>query len=1594
MVDTSPANRLVDLGDGASGCIPVTGPIPRKAYEVLVILREPLTITLGEKMVRHLENVRNELCRDGEVSDEDLAVGGRDLRSEGVGGGNYGSFLTIGTLEWSEDSTQGRRVRSPLLLVPVTSGTSHPSSTEITASGEVMLNPTLVHMLRGTMRLSLPALPPQQLDVDGFLEEVRRNASPRGWTVTPALYLGQFEMPDVRRYEELDHYRDLMVAHPIIRTIAYGDGGSSHGDAPSVSSQSIYSVLDADSSQLDAVALAAAGTSFVLQGPPGTGKSQTIVNIIAEEMGRGRTVLLVSDVRSDLDTVKRRLDGCGLGRYCLEVHHPDQDVREVADELSRCLSFDQTATVPTFDEQQLRSCRSYLDDYRDALHQVREGVGISFRQILTELTRLRSVQEVPMGFPGLERMSMRYLDSLQPLVEDIERLATVLAAEEHPWADCEVEKWHLTAQSEIMRRLSDLKMARTRLEEKVRDLCQEYDLPLPQDLKGTKELIEHLRVVNLTHYPEESWLSGDPAALENQVEDIREAYKERLDRMTGVRQLFRDEVMDLDLKDMLARFTTEDRRMTARLFDPAYRRDMSTLEELKRGPRKLRYAQVCEELQELVETSELVARVKSKEEECSKSLGRHFQGERTDWNKTLAAIRWTRDYRHRYGTPTSPGIINLLCSGPERLVGLKTKMDAVEEASSRLVGAISAIRERFDLSALTNGRTVEEVPFEDLNDWAQRHLDNAASFQEWTEVVRVRREGKERGLEDLLYLVSRSMTPREGLWEGVRKRYLRSWYDLLLSRDDRLRSFERERYQQTASLYAELDRKSMELAAHRIASAVDLRRRGAFDPASGHDARTAFGEAKAIDACEKPLRVLFSHALEPILALKPCIIMNPLSMTSLLDPATTLFDLAIIDGASQMRIEDGIAAILRAKQVVVVGDSMHLPPCGRYPEDGANMPYEGCESILDACVKALPQRFLGYHYRSQDESLFAFSNHHFYGDRVVTFPSPQLERGDLGVTFHYVPGIGDDVGSECREKEARMVVDLMIEHLAKRPRESLGVVAFTEGQRRAIAKELARREVQHPRPGPGRVEEREGGLFITTLGNVQGDARDVIILSLGLSKDEPGTGRQGAEEPSIVQEGRLVNVAMTLARKRLLVVSSLLPEEMAEAPTGENLVRDLLTYATWPGHYDTTTGTAFPDDPIREDVRRRLEDRGLKVDVNVGRSSIRMDLAVVDDDRPGRYLLGIMLDGPSYLQAGPARDRERLRQEVLSGLGWDLHRLWSQDWLRDPEGETNRILKAVDRCRKEAGEREAREEIRPLEALVASLAVDERAEEMVFLTLHDEVENVERAAMTSTAFEDDLPYTSGEGASSAFVGSAGSPTVDEGGNEGSEDEDIETVERPEEGLVEECADLPDETARELCPLYTIARIHEDPSLVYLFSKDQEKATLEAVRRVIVEEGPVHIGVLRDRVKELVAVATGKRPYTVDRSIRPAISTLERGKKIRVEGDFLWPADLATVRPRRCYAPRRDVEHVSDEELEAMVRMVLTKDPSSRMRRIVNEVSDLLGYKRSTKAIRKRIERTVDIIEMRRDMDERDEAEGRSPASRPGVPDEVREEACP
>ncbi len=654
------------------------------------------------------------------------------------------------------------------------------------------------------MSLPLPPLPPEA-DIEAFLQEVRTGLAGRGWTVTSSTYLGLFDLPPMAVYHELERYRDMLVVHPVVRAIARSKGVGGEISSPLWGAGEL-SVLDADSSQQEAVALALSGTSFVLQGPPGTGKSQTIANMITEEIARGRTVLFVSEKRSALEAVRKRLESRGLSRYCLDLYGPHRDVHEVADELRRCLSIPLSPSIEPLPREELERCRSQLDGYVEALHQLRDGLGTSFYEVLSRLSGMRSVKELPINFPALQRLGARQMDSLQPLVADIERYAPLLSkGNEHPWADCEVGKWQLSAQSEIMRRLSDLKLSRTRLEEVLGAICKEHDLPVPRDLKGTNQLIEHLRTVNLTHYPEESWLEQDPTPLLDLVDDMRESYKSRLERMTWVKQMYRDGVLDLDLKGMQERILNSG-KVTSRLFDASYHKDMKALEDLKRGDRKLKHAQVCFELKELTEVSELVARVQKEERECADRLGRHFQGDRTDWGRTIDAINWTRDYRSRYGAQRTPGITRLLCSGPEALVGLKTKVDSLEEAALRLSTAISAVRERFDLSPLTAGRTVNEVPLEDLSEWAQRHLDHARSFQEWTELSRVRREAKEQGLEGLLALATSGKLPSEAVWEGACKRHLVLWHDLLLASDDRLRLFEQEAHERIISHYAEVDR--------------------------------------------------------------------------------------------------------------------------------------------------------------------------------------------------------------------------------------------------------------------------------------------------------------------------------------------------------------------------------------------------------------------------------------------------------------------------------------------------------------------------------------------------------------------------------------------------------------------------------------------------------------------------------------------------------------------------------------------------------------------------------------------------------------------
>jgi very-short-patch-repair endonuclease len=383
----------------------------------------------------------------------------------------------------------------------------------------------------------------------------------------------------------------------------------------------------------------------------------------------------------------------------------------------------------------------------------------------------------------------------------------------------------------------------------------------------------------------------------------------------------------------------------------------------------------------------------------------------------------------------------------------------------------------------------------------------------------------------------------------------------------------------------------------------------------------------------------------------------------------------------------------------VAGDSQQLPPTNFFQnlesEDSQqeeSPENNSFESILDVCDSfGFPNKMLNWHYRSRDESLIAYSNYHFYDNRLCTFPNPSLDNPATGLKFVYVDdGVyKSGAGARYNRREAGRVAELVHEHLLHTPELSLGIVTFSAPQRRAVEIEIERLRSENPKLNNLFSYEAEEPIFIKNLENVQGDERDVIILSVGYGRDD--TGKMALNFGPINRDGgaRRLNVAVTRARYQLKLVASIQPEDIdlrRASSRGASLLRNYLEAAR-DGiraifQEEKHQANVQFESLFEESVRNELAIRGVEVVPQVGVSQYRIDLAVMDAERPGQFLLGIECDGPMYYSAMTARDRDRLRQQVLEGLGWKIHRIWSRDWIQNREEEIRKVLQAVDSQRK------------------------------------------------------------------------------------------------------------------------------------------------------------------------------------------------------------------------------------------------------------------------------------------------------------------------
>jgi very-short-patch-repair endonuclease len=531
----------------------------------------------------------------------------------------------------------------------------------------------------------------------------------------------------------------------------------------------------------------------------------------------------------------------------------------------------------------------------------------------------------------------------------------------------------------------------------------------------------------------------------------------------------------------------------------------------------------------------------------------------------------------------------------------------------------------------------------------------------------------------------RSAKPALGKWtDEFDFAWLTSTLDAACGQDPELRGFRGRTHSGFVDEFVELDEKRIDLAAARVRRAHGTRAVAAMNAHPDQELliRSETQRSRKL----LPLRKLFAQAGDVLTAVCPCWMASPLSVSQLLDSGKRHFDVVVFDEASQVLPEDAVCAILRGEKLVVAGDRNQLPPTTFFATSDDDFDSEeeigaaeGFESLLDMANAFLPSNYLDWHYRSRDESLIAFSNHHIYHDRLVTFPG----AGGTHAISHVLvtQQFGVDGEEESCGTEVQKVIQLVLEHARTRPQETLGVITMGIKHRDRVQRALDKAVQEHGELDEFFDESKHERYFVKNLESVQGDERDAIIISVGYGKDRAGNlpFRFG---PLIPEGGRRrLNVAVTRARQRLTIVSSFSHLDMdlgrVRPGSGVELLKNYLEYAASSGKRlgDSTLSTVAPND-FEQDIQDALEARGLRLIPQLGSSRYRIDIVAEHPRKPGRYVLAIECDGATYHSSNTARDRDRLRQRQLEALGWRFHRIWSTDWFMRKSEEVERALKA------------------------------------------------------------------------------------------------------------------------------------------------------------------------------------------------------------------------------------------------------------------------------------------------------------------------------
>ncbi len=1221
-------------------------------------------------------------------------------------------YLAFGMLRWYESDSSQKAHHAPLLLLPVELCRTSVTRDFILRAREEepQFNITLLEQLRaafGTEPVGVDPLPTEggRVDMRAVFTAVRQAVMRLSrFDIIECVFLANFSFANFIMYHDLRRRSEELAKNRVVAGLISGKPEFSDPEPflspreldERVSPADMAAPLPADSSQLSAIHAAGLGKTFVLHGPPGTGKSQTITNMISNALYHGKTVLFIAEKMAALSVVQKRLEAIGLAPFCLELHSNKAKKKDVLAQLDRTLTGAKVKEPAAYasEAERLRRLRESLSSTMKRIHRPR-NFGMSLYEAIVLFEDYKSAPEIKvydeMAVKGVSADSRREAERL------LERLrAASLAAGgavNNPFSIFCRYEYSQAIKTEFGDALRAFVEAADTLQKNLVALAR--ILPLRNlhtylQIHSVAELCRILSVIELL--PDGLVTNKNIILYREKVLEICRAGQRRDELAKSLTERFTEQVLAFDAEQNLRRLKLAQskgpiggmirrRKIRARLFS------------FGRVPKPCRAKETGRVLEDILEYQNCARTVRENSQTCEFIFGNLFARGRCDF-AMLERVFTTATEVVR--------LIGEICTSPENRQLMLVKIGALTDEGlfAERKSLFTAVSDSFDTLARAEVRMAElggcdTKVWHMQQGWLLRQRANAEFCRTHIDTLRdrvsyliARREAEEAGLGALTSALEAGSVKCDELLPAYRRALAYACASFVIDSDDTLSTFSGVLLETQIGEYAEVAREFSDLTKQELAAMLSAKIPDPMTGASTSSEIAILQRAIRSGGRGLSIRKLFDSIPNLLRSLAPCMLMSPISVAQYIDPAAPKYDLVIFDEASQLPTCEAVGAIARGEHLIVVGDPNQLPPTDFFTvtrEDSENLEREDLDSILDDCLAlGLPEEHLLWHYRSRHESLIAFSNRQYYGNRLYTFPSPndRVSR----VRLIPVEGYYDRGRSKTNRAEAEAVIAEIKRRLLdpQEARKSIGVVTFSSVQQ-VLIEDMLDRELARDARLEGAAHAMHEPIFVKNLENVQGDERDVIMFSVCYGPDKRGEVTMNFGPLNREGGWRRLNVAASRARLEMLVFSSLSPDAIDPMRTNADGVRGLRAFLEFASSgspkLPARPGDAHEPASIRESVAKSLTELGYTCDTSVGCSAYKIDIAIRDPLREGEYLLGILCDSAASASGTTAHDRLVLQDSVLSGLGWKIYHLWALDWWDSPAKELERIKALAEEAR-------------------------------------------------------------------------------------------------------------------------------------------------------------------------------------------------------------------------------------------------------------------------------------------------------------------------